>query len=810
MRFEIDPRVVFRLGEDLISDDAQAIAELVKNAYDADSPWVKVRVDTEERVESVHGGESLTGSVTIEDAGSGMTPEQIEHGWLRIAVSEKRAMKEAGKTTKQGRTPLGDKGLGRLGAQRLGQEIELVTKAARTGALRVRFSWADFARFDTLGRVPVKADKVTRSRTGTTVRLLGLRQREYWKTTGEEAKRRRLLQELSNIISPYEGVGGFAVAVAVDGIAVDLFELTARLRSTAQVHYRLDYDGEQLAVRGQLRLAFLQPNRRHGSEVENFRRFALSDSGAAFRTYLARRPSAQDWGFREPRSSKVFLECRWTIGPDDVGELYVSDGASISPGRFHGEVDGYDLGHASVSEQDVFSTAAQYREIIRSIAGVRVYRDGFHVRTDRDPLGLARGSSSARGSYALRPETTSGYLAISARDNAALVEKTDREGFQDTPAFRNLVELLKAFSDDVDSIHNEVRRSWTAYLRERLGTEADAEDEDATEGAAESLAEHLADARVLATRVAGLSARIPSVVSQSEEAVEAEADSTTLAAATHALGDLISEARELFIETEAYLGRITAVASVPIFLGVEISELRDQVVLSQETMSLGITAEALVHELMNVCDQLESRAAAAVDQVEGGTLAPAVALSFADFVRSASRGLRKQAAHLQPGLRYVRDRKDRFGIHEFLTELADHYASRWHGSPLALAVKGRGDFRVEMNRGKLTQIFDNLILNSEYWLRESIRRGANAGTATVEASKPTVIVSDTGPGIAPQRANRIFDPFVSGKPDGRGLGLFIVRQLLDSEGCAIYLGDHTNRRGNYDTFVIDLGGALAD
>jgi signal transduction histidine kinase len=62
----------------------------------------------------------------------------------------------------------------------------------------------------------------------------------------------------------------------------------------------------------------------------------------------------------------------------------------------------------------------------------------------------------------------------------------------------------------------------------------------------------------------------------------------------------------------------------------------------------------------------------------------------------------------------------------------------------------------------------------------------------------------------PDRAARIFEPFVRAKPDGRGLGLFIVRQLLDSDGCSIYLGPEKNRRGNHNTFVIDLSAVLAD
>ena len=50
-RFDINAAVVFRLGEELITDVVQALVELVKNSYDADATWVKVTIDTRARNE---------------------------------------------------------------------------------------------------------------------------------------------------------------------------------------------------------------------------------------------------------------------------------------------------------------------------------------------------------------------------------------------------------------------------------------------------------------------------------------------------------------------------------------------------------------------------------------------------------------------------------------------------------------------------------------------------------------------------------------------------------------------------------------
>jgi signal transduction histidine kinase len=50
-------------------------------------------------------------------------------------------------------------------------------------------------------------------------------------------------------------------------------------------------------------------------------------------------------------------------------------------------------------------------------------------------------------------------------------------------------------------------------------------------------------------------------------------------------------------------------------------------------------------------------------------------------------------------------------------------------------------------------------------------------------------VADTGPGIAPTVAARLFTPFVSTKPTGTGLGLSISRRVLEEHGGAIRAGN---------------------
>ena len=130
-RLRIDAHALVQLGEQLITDDEQALLELVKNSYDADADWAKIRVisDYIPTREKDFVPPEAVGLIEIEDNGIGMDQKAVELGWLLISLSPKRLQKALGERTKKhGRLPLGDKGLGRLGAQKLGYNIELFTK----------------------------------------------------------------------------------------------------------------------------------------------------------------------------------------------------------------------------------------------------------------------------------------------------------------------------------------------------------------------------------------------------------------------------------------------------------------------------------------------------------------------------------------------------------------------------------------------------------------------------------------------------------------------------------------------------------
>lgn len=123
------------IGKDLINDDNIAIVELVKNSYDANSDNVLVRFTHF----SSKGKSTPLSEIVIADEGSGMNFSDIDDKWINIAFSEKILVaKEAGAYL------AGNKGVGRFSCDRLGEQLDLLTRRKGEDLLHLQIQWEKF------------------------------------------------------------------------------------------------------------------------------------------------------------------------------------------------------------------------------------------------------------------------------------------------------------------------------------------------------------------------------------------------------------------------------------------------------------------------------------------------------------------------------------------------------------------------------------------------------------------------------------------------------------------------------------------
>jgi signal transduction histidine kinase len=95
---------------------------------------------------------------------------------------------------------------------------------------------------------------------------------------------------------------------------------------------------------------------------------------------------------------------------------------------------------------------------------------------------------------------------------------------------------------------------------------------------------------------------------------------------------------------------------------------------------------------------------------------------------------------------------------------------------------------VSGDRVQLQQIMLNLIMNAIEAMSgvEDRSRELIITTRNIDADQVQVSVADSGPGLDPKAASRIFDPFYTTKASGMGMGLSICRSILQNHGGRLW------------------------
>ncbi len=97
-------------------------------------------------------------------------------------------------------------------------------------------------------------------------------------------------------------------------------------------------------------------------------------------------------------------------------------------------------------------------------------------------------------------------------------------------------------------------------------------------------------------------------------------------------------------------------------------------------------------------------------------------------------------------------------------------------------------FTVKMREGSCMQIFNNLIDNSIFWLSRKSELDRRQIRIILDSDSSSVFVSDSGSGVTSRYCDKIFEPFFSMRGnDGRGLGLYIVKEILEEKNWDIAL-----------------------
>ena len=805
--FKVTARTVLELGSELISSDAIAFYELIKNVIDAgsetgatisfgivlgrrdyeetkaliiqalnfrddptsadkdevlDLEGLKIRLtsklyseaeslieDATSFVTSSDSFEELLTAleniddlnlITISDTGSGMSLTDLKTVFLTIGTASRKSEVDAAVRGGKPHTPfLGEKGIGRLSAMRLGDHLTVKTAKKNDENYNiVTIPWSEFDDIDKMIEdvvvVPSKGGKKPDPDfSGTTIEIRKLN--ADW---AEKRVERLAIDDFSLLVNPIGSVKAQRIAVLWNAKRVDIRRMEKSFLSNANARVRGKFEISESGPELELRFDIVNLGFEHTEET-NIERMSGADLAA---------------GLVGPKAKRIRMNKR------DIDYAAIE---TIGPFEF-------DLHWFNRAVQRKGRSTGDYQALVNLLnqwMGVRLYRDGFRVYPYGDEsddwLDLDKQALRAKG-YALNRLQLVGQVEIGRITNPSLIDQTNREGLRQTPEEAILKETVQFAVERLRDEMNRVTREQKKKTKEPA-----IRDE---------------------TRTLDLEKRMKTAIQTISKVVSSEHRETVqeLELLREEFARYAEEARERIIEMEKDADQMLAMAGV------------------------GLMVEVIAHELTRSAED-------ALD-----TLNSLKKKSVPDDVRRRLEGLRASMTSISKRLRILdplsvtgRQRKERFHLDDLVRELLDAHETQFERHNIALQVTYPGrPIQITAVKGMVVQVLENLISNSVYWLDVEEQRKIKFEpclVVEVENNPPSIRFSDNGPGISAEYRDRIFDLFFSMKDRSRrrGLGLYIAKEAAEHNGGTLSLDpDAKNAEGRFTTFDYQVVGVASD
>lgn len=835
LHLSISAHVVVQLGEELVTDVEQAFLELAKNAYDADSTtcqiiiepdWVLNPTDpayvlltsdqsnsssqdttSDEHAKKVEDDKAprVMGRIRIKDFGTGIDAEAVTNGWLRISSSIKRAGadKAKEKTKKKKRTPVGDKGLGRLATMKIGRILRMKTAIEGDSEYRtVTFTWDDFTVDRALEDVRIipgqdNSEPVTQS--GTEIEIIGLHDSKQWHKPDYIEK--HLVPSLSSLINPFRTEDEFEITIETGKMTHLLQHLDESVLNLASAKFTFVWEKKQLVQTAYIAETLF----RGGNSASNRKNFEEIFSPAVKPELIAwlkndKKVAERGLSFSvdAPWFCKIEETVDFTTFPTDARYPGGRD-----PGDFKATLHNF-MFHDVVKNK--LSVAGSSTEAIQAMAQVAIFRDGFRVRAHQDWLKLSENLTTGTSYFALKTSNIVGHFELTNENNPGMIEKSDREGFLDNDEWRGFMVLALRERDFANDTLEAVRKAVNRFIEFRNpnheggGTKALVEklksSESNTRTSLEKLQDELTQASTLLDAVhdlqGDLTANFPSQYIETMGVASAS----------------VVNAKRLLEDVGLQIVKQVQTSHLIAEKGEEESEYGTRLL---EAAAVGLSARSLAHELHQFIRQLRegiSEITGANKQIKNKDISDALRR-----LNATTRELAKVITTLDPMMPGSRSLKEDILLSTFMEDYLESRSSaaeRQH-----IAIKYNGDngagLTVRFSRPRLLQVVENLFQNSVYWLKKIPWSDPNSRRIEITMTPNGFIWNDSGPGFKPTIESSIFEPYVSDKPssEGSGLGLHIVSTFLELERSTIRVVGEKNATGRRTALEVDLSGAAA-
>jgi sensor histidine kinase, putative len=373
----------------------------------------------------------------------------------------------------------------------------------------------------------------------------------------------------------------------------------------------------------------------------------------------------------------------------------------------------------------------EVKKILDEQSGISIYRDGFRVLPYGTPNNdWVRLDLRRVNNPTLRLSNNQivGYILISTEENPLLKDQSNREGIVEGEAFDDLKEYIKLILNEV-----EQRRY---QERERFQTSDPNADKNLFEKAS------------LDTIIKTAKEKVP----EQKELIE------TLERKNIELEDVITNAQEI------------------------ISRYRRLSILGQ-------LIDTIIHDGRGYLSKIDGRCYLILEELKEELLNKTEIEDNTNKIQKTRKDFSKLFERIEPFGGKRRGKFTNIVIEELIKDQFLLYNREISNLKIQYSIS-ESNHTMKIDKADFGIIFMNLIQNSIYWLANSDKARKIEVEVSDSSESIDIVFSDNGPGIKEGTEQSIFKPYFSTKPDGVGLGLTIVGELVSEYKGKLMLIDN--------------------
>jgi len=469
---------------------------------------------------------------------------------------------------------------------------------------------------------------------------------------------------------------------------------------------------------------------------------------------------------------------------DDI-YTYTSDEYSDNiylPGSFNGEFYGFDFGTGVI--------APDVKKLISNIIGIKLYRNNFRIfpygDNSNDWLGMSNYNQRYK-SVVFKTHTTTGFVDINGETNLDLLEElTNRQGLVLDIYGANFLTIMQEIIYKSAAIEDGRLTDYFAFNRKAV---RDVLPESIITIAGLEFRKRKNYRKEASEKVRNVGEKIGDI--------KVKAENPTLLSSD----DIENISKELQKDVADLKNDLESIEKEFTNKELQVEDQNKYIADMYPIIGASIISETLAHEIIRLSNNIKSYTTS-IRGALGRSDKDGVNLNI-KLIESDIKFLARYASLLDVNSYSKRRRFDKLWVAKSIDEIVkDSPLLEYKETKINYILSG-SDFESTLVKDSFKIIIENFLINSAYWLeRYSIRKPSIH--FDFNGRKKQLIIYDNGIGISKDIAKRIFEPFVTNKPsgDGRGMGLYIVNNLLNEIGATIDLSEKQNENGNLYQFII--------